>query len=152
MKTRKILPGGSQEQKTCTFWAQRKNAICDGTLPICTPILIYMSAGKCRGPKSLNKIELSWFILDLLHFYWFGPLQLREGAGEGVSGVWGCTHMSYECAHAQTHAHACSNIHVKKLQMAANMFIMINMWGCVCTCMCMYAHPNTPHPTHRGFP
>ena len=51
------------------FGPKRENAIYDGTLPICTPILIYMSAGKCRGPKSLNKIELSLFILDLLHFY-----------------------------------------------------------------------------------
>ena len=33
--------------------------------------LIYMSAGKYRGPKSSNRIKLSWFVQVLSHFYWF---------------------------------------------------------------------------------
>ena len=60
VKTGKFLPGGSQEQKTCTVLGPKaKNAICDRTSPTCRSNLIYMSAGKCRGPKSSNGIELS---------------------------------------------------------------------------------------------
>ena len=39
--------------------------------PTCRSNLIYMRAAKCRGHKSLNRIELSWFIQELFHFYWF---------------------------------------------------------------------------------
>ena len=68
MKTGKFLHGGSQDQKTCTFLGQKvKIAICDGTPRTCRSNLIYMSAGKCRGPKSLNAIELSQFVQVLMH-------------------------------------------------------------------------------------
>ena len=60
VKTGKFLPGGSQEQKNTFLGPKVKNAIFNGTP--CTPNLIYMSAGKCRGPKSSNRIELSRII------------------------------------------------------------------------------------------
>ena len=41
VKTGNFLPGGSQEQKTCTFLDLKvKNAIGDGITPTCTPNLI----------------------------------------------------------------------------------------------------------------
>ena len=41
VKTGNFLPGGSQEQKTCTFLGLKvKNAISDGTTPTCISSLI----------------------------------------------------------------------------------------------------------------
>ena len=51
---------------------KHKSAICDRTTPTYTSNLIYMYAGGFRGPKSLNRIELSWFVQELLEFFWFG--------------------------------------------------------------------------------
>ena len=109
VKTGKFLPGGSQEPKTCTFLGPKvKNAICDGTHPTCRSNLIYMSAGKCRGPKFSNRIELSWFIQVLLYFYWFGtPVALGEGAGRcGVSGCIGVP-PTHACMCTCAHTHIC---------------------------------------------
>ena len=65
VKTGKLLPGGSQEQKTCTFLGPKvKNAICNGTTP---HLHTKHNLGKCRGPKSSNRIELSQFVQVLLH-------------------------------------------------------------------------------------
>ena len=58
----------------------------DGSPLTCTPNLIYVSAGKCRGPKSLNGIKLSHFIQVLLHFSDLRSLALAVvGVGVGVS-------------------------------------------------------------------
>ena len=138
---------GAHRSKKHTFWALKlKNVIFDRIPPTYTPNLIYISAGKCRGPKSLNRFRLSQFVQVLLHFYWFGP----PGSGEGAGG-WGVSGgiRGYPQMHAHTHTdtqthrhtHTCIymlKIHVKKLQIATKMFIIINM--CVCACACMHIH------------
>ena len=75
MKTGTFLPRAHRSKK-CGFLLglKVKNAICDGTPPICTSNLIYIRVGKYRSPKSSNRIELSWLVL--LHFYWFRPSTL----------------------------------------------------------------------------
>ena len=62
-KTGKILIGGSQEH---VLGQKHKCAIWDSTPPTYTSNLVYMCAGEFRGPKSLNRIELSQFIQELL--------------------------------------------------------------------------------------
>ena len=81
-----------------------------------------MSSGMFRGKESLNRIELSRLVQDLLNFGVSGSLQLWGwgggwmGVGVGVCGWgWGWlggapTHVHMH-VHAHTHAHA--NIHVK---------------------------------------
>ena len=104
MKTGKFLPGGSQDQKTYFLGQKVKNAICDGTLPD----LIYISAGKCRGDKSSNKIELSQFIQVLLHFSDLRPpwlLWVYGWVGVGVNVSAGCPSHVLPCMHTHTHAH-----------------------------------------------
>ena len=67
VKTGKFIPGGSQEQKTCTFWTKNiKMLFGMGHTPNFTSSMVYMSAGGFRGHKSLNRIELSQFVQDLL--------------------------------------------------------------------------------------
>ena len=56
-----------------------------------------------RGKESLNRIELSRLVQDLLNFGVLGSLQLWGGAGgwavSGASGAWG-THMHiHTCIH-----------------------------------------------------
>ena len=86
------------------FWAWNiKMPFWNGTPPICILNIVYMTAGKCRDPKSLNGIELSRFVQKLLQFYWFEPPPApREGTGGGWGylGTWGCPH---------THMHACTH-------------------------------------------
>ena len=66
-KIGKIFIGGSQERKRCTFLCPKhKSAIWDRTPPTYTSNLIYMSAGRFRGHKSSNRIELSRFVQELL--------------------------------------------------------------------------------------
>ena len=70
-----------------------------------------MSSGMFRGKESLNRIELSRLVQDLLNFGVLGSLQLW-GGGRWVRGVWGMgvsppTHMH---AHAHTHIYTCIEI------------------------------------------
>ena len=53
------------------FGPKSKKCYCDGTPPSCTSNLIYIRVGKCRSPKSSNRIELSWLVLLL--FTGLGP-------------------------------------------------------------------------------
>ena len=56
--------GGSREH----FLGQKhKSAICDRTPPTYTSNLVYMCAGGFRGSKSLNGIEISQSVQELLH-------------------------------------------------------------------------------------
>ena len=66
--------------------------------------IVYMGSGMFRGKESLNTIELSRLVQDLLNFGVLGSLQLWgwEGWVDGVGGGWGCPH---------THAHACTHMH-----------------------------------------
>ena len=68
--------------------------------------------------------------------------------GDGVyGGKWGahptCMHM---------YVHTCIHTYVKKLQMANNMFIMINMCVCVCACVQMYHISTHQHPPPKPRP
>ena len=67
-----------------------------------------------RGKESLNRIELSRLVQDLLNFAVLGSLQLwgggrwgGSGASGGMGGVPPHTHMH---AHAHTHMYTCIEI------------------------------------------
>ena len=73
-----------------------------------------------RGKESSNRIELSRLVMGLLNFGVLGCMRLW-GAGRYVVGDLGGWEVSPNvCTHMHMHAHT-----HKKLQMAANMFIMI---------------------------
>ena len=118
-----------------------------------------------RGKESLNRIELSRLVQDLLNFALLGSLRLWGGGRwvGGVRGIWGQEGVSPTHAHtcACTHMHIHTCIHVWKLQMAADMeasmFSMISMFNihvcvcvhacaCVCVCVCMGHSPTHPYP------
>ena len=72
--------------------------------------MVYMSSGMFRGKESLNRIELSQLVQELLKFGVLGSLQLCRW-GRWVGGVWGhlgmggCPHMqAHACTHMHTHA------------------------------------------------
>ena len=81
------------------------------------------------------KIELSLFIHDLLHIYWFAPPLALGGRWVGVSGGMGIPLDAYTGAH--THKHAKIYMY-RNCKWPATLFIMINISVCVCTCMCMH--------------
>ena len=65
-----------------------------------------------RGKESLNRIELSRLVQDLLNFAVLGSLRLWGGAGGwgGVRGIWRHGGVSPQtrtctCMHAHTHTH-----------------------------------------------
>ena len=69
-----------------------------------------------RGKESLNRIELSQLVQDLLNFGDLGSLRLWGGGrwvGGGVRGIWGHggvpPHMHMH-AHAHTHMYTCIEI------------------------------------------
>ena len=69
-----------------------------------------------RGKESLNRIELSRLVQDLLNFAVLGSLRLWGGGRwvggcQGHLGAWGGvpTH-AHACTHTHTHIHTC--IHV----------------------------------------
>ena len=106
-----------------------------------------MSSGMFRGKESLNRIELSRLVQDLLNFGILGSLQLWGwGAGwMGVGGGWGVPPMH---VHMYLHARTCTHTHM----CVVNMIISCK-WApplgeslgipydviCVCMCMCMCA-------------
>ena len=132
-----------------------------------------MTSGVFRGKESLNRIEISRLVQDLLNFGILGSLWLWGGVGgwgclRASGGMRGCPHMH---THTHVHAHTCTHTCIK-LQMAANMeasmfrmFIMFNMhvhaYVHACACVCawdtplhthIHPHPHTPicHPP-RGW-
>ena len=68
-----------------------------------------------RGKESLNRIELSRLVQDLLNFAVLGSLWLWGGGRwvggcQGHLGAWGCpTHMRTH-AHTHTHMYTCIEI------------------------------------------
>ena len=66
-----------------------------------------------RGKESLNRIELSRLVQDLLNFGVLGSLRLWGWGGsvDGGGGGWGCPPHMCTCmrmhAHTHMHAHAC---------------------------------------------
>ena len=119
-----------------------------------------------RGKGSLNRIELSRLVQDLLNFAVLGSLRLWGGGRwvGGVRGIWGHGGMSpHTCTcmrthtHAHTHMYTCIEIAKMATDMEASMFSMISMFNmhvcvcmCACACMCMcvcMGHPPThPYP------
>ena len=69
-----------------------------------------------RGKESLNRIELSRLVQDLLNFAVLGSLRLWGGGRwvGGVRGIWGHKGVSPTHAHtrARTHMHIHTCIHV----------------------------------------
>ena len=169
-KLENFYRGGSQEQKTYTFLHPKvKNVICGRTPPTCTSNLIYMSAGKCRGPKYSNGIELSWFIQGLLHFKWLGTFPALAGVELGGSGSgcdWGC---HPPCLHMHAHTHTCTHMCNTKIYMYRNckwpppcLLCLTCMHVCTHACLCIHVcmhvhvhvcgvgitHPPNHLPTH----
>ena len=122
--------------------------------------MINYSLYEFRGKESLNRIELSQLVQDLLNFGVLGSLQLW-GGGRWVGDLWGMGVFPHMCTHTCMYVHT----HVKKLQMAADMMVsmFINFTTC-CTCMCVCicahvcmhgtppTHPPRPSSTHPPHP
>ena len=72
-----------------TFWVKNiKMPFVIGHPPTFTSNLVYMSAGRFRGHKSSNRIELSRFVQELLEFFRLGFPWLW-GVGQVGGGVQG---------------------------------------------------------------
>ena len=78
-----------------------------------------MSSGMFRGKESLNRIELSRLVQDLLNFAVLGSLRLWGGGRwvggcQGHLGAWGGVPHTRTCtrthAHAHTHMYTCIEI------------------------------------------
>ena len=133
-----------------------------------------MSSGMFRGKESLNRIEISRLVQDLLNFGVFDSLRLW-GGGRWVGGVWGdlgggcvTTHMPCTCTHAHTckhmyrnckwlptWRHPCLSCSSCLTCMCVHACILVCMHACACACMCAcdtplhtHAHPHPPihHP------
>ena len=119
-----------------------------------------------RGKESLNRIELSRLVQDLLNFAVLGSLQLWGGAGGwgGVRGIWG--HGGGVPPHTYTHTHArtCTYTHVYMYRnckwppiwrhpclawLACLTCMCVRACMCVhaCVCVCAWDTPGTPIPT-----
>ena len=63
-----------------------------------------------RGKKSLNRIELSRLVQDLLNFAVLGSLRLWGGGRwmGAVRGIWG----HGVCPPTHAHAHTCMHMHI----------------------------------------
>ena len=64
-----------------------------------------------RGKESLNRIELSRLVQDLLNFAVLGSLRLW-GGGRWVGGVSGASGGMGGCPPTHAHAHACMHMHI----------------------------------------
>ena len=134
--------------------------------------IVYMSSGMFRGKESLNRIELSQLVQDLLNFGVLGSLQLW-GWRFGCMWVGGVGGTPYTCAHAHAHmhTHACTCMHGKHdnfMQMAApiggipgnSLWCHTCTWVHVCVCMHIHVHmcggtlspppPQSTHPHPQG--
>ena len=105
-----------------------------------------MSSGVFRGKKSLNRIELSQLVQDLLNFGVLGSLQLCEGH----LGAWGVPRH----VHIHGHPYTCTHAYVYMYRNCK----WLPTWRHPClsclTCMCVHVHAcvhGTP-PTHPYLP
>ena len=137
-----------------------------GHPPTYTSYLVYMCAGRFRGHKSSNRIELSRLVQDLLNFGVLGSLRLW-GGGRWVGGIWG----HGGCPHTQAHACTCTHAHLYMYRnckwpptlrhpcLACLTCMCMRACMCVHACACVHAwdippythtnlHPHTPicHP------
>ena len=118
-----------------------------------------MGGGVSTDFKSLNGIEISWFVQVLLNFYWFWQ-SYPGGWGWG----WVCEGVSHACMHAHihVHTHTHTHIHVKHdkhgcLHVGGHLQFLY-MYTCVCmhahACVHVWRHPHAPRhpPTHLPPP
>ena len=122
-----------------------------------------MSSGMFRGKESLNRIELSRLVQDLLNFAVLGSLQLW-GGGRWVGGcqvhlgAWGgVPPHTYMHAHARTrtYTHVYMYRNCKWPPTWRHPCLACLTCMCVCACMCVHAcacvcawdTPHTPIPT-----
>ena len=131
-----------------------------GHPPTYTSNLVYMSAGRFRGHKSSNRIELSRLVQDLLNFGVLGSLRLW-GGGRWVGGPSGGmggvpTHM-----HMHAHARTCTHIHLYMYRNCKwpptwrhSCLACLACLTCMCMGACVHVHacmhetsPHTPMPT-----
>ena len=111
-----------------------------------------------RGKESLNRIELSRLVQDLLNFGVLGSLQLWgwgvDGSGWGVVGGY---------PHTCTHVHTCMHAHAHMLNMIISCkwppplgeslgipYDVIHM--CVYACMHMHVHMCVGYPLTTPYP
>ena len=141
-----------------------------------SPTIVYMSSGMFSGKESLNRIELSRLVQELLNFGDLGCLWLwgmgggwmRVGGGWGGGGLldeggeWlGGTPHTCAHAHACTHAHVCTCMcgkHDNFMQMAAPIrgipmmsYGHVHVHACTCVCMCV-GDTLLPPPTPSTHP
>ena len=126
-----------------------------------------------RGKESLNRIELSRLVQDLLNFGVLGSLWLWGWGGAGWMG-WGVVGGApHKCAHACvcTHTHACVvNMIIPckwlpPLDLGKSQGFPMMSYVCACTCTCVHVcafahvwgglchHPLPPstHPPPPGW-
>ena len=123
--------------------------------------IVYMSSEMFRGKESLNRIELSRLVQDLLNFAVLGSLQLWGGGRwvggcQGQVGAWGgCPPHTHMYAHTRrrtyTHVYMYRNCkwpptwrHPCLAWLACLTCMCVH--ACMCMCVCM-GHPPTPIPT-----
>ena len=118
-----------------------------------------MSSGVFRDKESLNRIELSGLVQDLLYFGVLGSLWLWGGGRwVGVSwGIWG----NGRCPHMHAHACTCTQKHVYMYRNCKWPLTWrhpcLACLTCMCMCVCMCVHTcacvhvctwDTPPHTH----
>ena len=119
-----------------------------------------MTSEMIRGKESLNRIEISRLVQDLLNFGVFSSLWLW-GRGRWVGGVWGhlgawrvssCTRT---CMYMHKHACKCMHRNCKWLPTwrhpCLSCLTCMCVYTCVCAhvcaCVCAWDTPYTPIPT-----
>ena len=114
--------------------------------------IVYMSSGMFRGKESLNRIELSWLVQDLLNFGVLGSLWLWEG-GRWVGAVWG--HLgAWGCPHMHTHAH--THVYMYRnckwlLTWRHPCLACLACLTCMCMCACIGHSSTHPYPPSLPF-
>ena len=115
--------------------------------------------------KSINRIEISWFVQVLLNFYWFcspTPLgwgKVDRGGGGCVRGstMHACMHIHmHTCTHTHMHVkhdkHGCLHVgsHLQFLYMYT--CVCVHVHACTCMCTCVGIPPCPRHPSHPPAP
>ena len=160
-KQENFLSEAHRSEKDVLFWVQNiKVPFGVGHPSTCTSNLVYMCAGRFRGHKSSNRIELSRFVQESCNSSDSGFLG-SGGWGRWVGGIWG----HGGCPHTHAHARTCTHAH---LYMYRNCK-WPPTWRHPClaclTCMCVhacvhvracmghpYTHPCPPPPPSVHLP
>ena len=126
--------------------------------------IVYMSSEMFRGKDSLNRIELSRLVQDLLNFGVLGSL-LPWGGGrwvEGCLGASGGMGVVTTCTHMHVHACTCTHTHVYMYRnykwpptRRHPCLACLTCFTCMCMRACVHAHVyacmcawDTPPHTH----